>query len=112
MMTTMSLAAVNPNRIIEIGYSGNNASMMAQIDNNNGGIAQVIRQLTSLLSAAGLGIGVCVGLIYAIMWITSTPAKKADLKEKAFPLVIGVVLLFGGTTLAPYFMSMVAGILQ
>ena len=109
MMTTYALAVPDPNRIIDMGYS--NPYYMNQIDNSDN-LGVVAKQITALLGAAGIGIGVCVGIIYAIMWITATPSKKADLKERAYPLVLGVILLFGGSGLAASFISGLSKILQ
>jgi hypothetical protein len=46
------------------------------------------------------------------MWVTATPSKKADLKERILPLVLGIVLLFGGTGIAAAFISSMTKILQ
>ena len=110
IMTTYAVAAVNPNKIIAIGYQ--NDSIMKEIDNENGNVGKVIKNVTLMLGAAGIAIGLCVGVIYALMWITSTPAKKADLKERILPLVLGIILLFGGPGLAATFISALAGILN
>jgi len=110
IITTSVFAAPDPNVIIRKGYA--NPIYMENISNPGGNVSIVIKQVTVLLGAAGIGIGVCVGFIYAIMWITATPAKKADLKERMLPLVLGVFLLFGGTGLAATFISGVAGMLQ
>jgi len=109
MMTTYAMAVPNPNLIIEMGYD--NTIYMDKIDSNQN-IGKVAKDLTRILGTVGIGIGTCVGVIYAIMWITATPAKKADLKERAFPLVLGVILLFGGVPLAATFISAIAGMLQ
>lgn len=110
IMTTYIFAAPDPNYIIRKGYS--NPIYMEAISNSNGNFNIVVSNVTSLLGAAGIGVGACVGIIYAIMWITATPAKKADLKERLFPLFLGIILLFGGTSLAATIISAFAGILQ
>lgn len=109
IMSTYVFAKPNPNWIIQKGYAGD--IYMKRIDESKN-VKSVTGQLTVILGAAGIAIGTCVGAIYAIMWITSTPAKKADLKERAFPLVLGIVLLFGGTSIAATFISAMTKILQ
>lgn len=108
IMTTYVLAAPDPNRILDMGHA--NPYYLNQIENSDN-LGIVAKQITSLLGAAGIGVGICVGIIYAIMWITATPSKKADLKERAYPLVLGVILLFGGTGLAASFISGLSKIL-
>ena len=111
MMTTYAFAAPDPNWIIKKGYQPDNVGYMQAID-SSGNLGSVAQQMTVLLGAAGIGIGACVGIIYAIMWVTATPSKKADLKERAYPLVIGIILLFGGPGLAASFISGLSKILQ
>lgn len=111
MMTTYAMAAQDPNRILNAGYNSQNGQIMMSNVQNNQNLGIAIEQITLLLGAAGVGVGVCVGVIYAIMWVTATPSKKADLKERAYPLVLGVILLFGGAGIAASFISGISKIL-
>lgn len=109
LMTTCIMAEPDPNLIIRMGYEDD--TILRNIDNSGNNINRTIAQVTALLGAAGVGIGACVGIIYAIMWITATPAKKAELKERLWPLIIGIVLLFGGPGIAATFISALSAIL-
>ena len=108
IMTTYALAEVDPNYMIRRGYE--NPIYMNHVDNGN--IDTIIKHITFILGAIGLVVGLCVGIIYAIMWITATPNKKADLKERILPLVLGIILLFGGPGMAAAFISGLAHLLQ
>lgn len=110
MSTCVFATDYDPNYIIRQGYQ--NTEFLDAIEKPNGNFNLILRDLSSLLAAVGIGVGTCVGIIYALMWITATPAKKADLKERVFPLFAGVFLLFAGPGLAATIISALAFMLQ
>jgi len=58
----------------------------------------------------GYAIALCVILVVAIQFLTATPQKKAQLKEKMWLIIIGVIILVGPVTILNLAASMMQNV--
>lgn len=72
------------------------------------GINKIIGKLLGFLQVASGLTAVIVIAFTGFEYITATPNVKNQMKEKMFPIVIGIVLVFGAVSIANFLIS-VAG---
>ncbi len=66
---------------------------------NDEGIMAVINDVIGLLQLAGTGIAVVTVTILGAKYMLSSVDQKAEIKNKAMPLVIGCIILFAAVNL-------------
>ena len=57
------------------------------------------KNIVDIFTFIGYGLAVCVVMITGIQFLTANAQKKAQLKEKLWLILIGVIILAGGTTI-------------
>ncbi len=63
------------------------------------GVGGVINLTIGLIQIAGTGISVITVTLLGAKYILSSPEQKADIKNRAMPVVIGMIILFGSVNL-------------
>lgn len=81
---------------IKSGMSGINN--VAQTDTQNG-IGKILNTVVGLLQIIGSGVSLIVITMLGIRYLVSSVGEKAEIKQKAMPIVIGCILLFGAVNL-------------
>ena len=66
---------------------------------NDKGIMAVINDVIGLLQLAGTGIAVVTVTILGAKYMLSSVDQKAEIKNKAMPVVIGCIILFAAVNL-------------
>lgn len=66
---------------------------------NDEGIMAVINDVIGLLQLAGTGIAVVTVTILGAKYMLSSVDQKAEIKNKAMPVVIGCIILFAAVNL-------------
>lgn len=72
------------------------------------GLATVIGKLLGFLQVASGIVAVLMIAIVGFNYIISTPEVKDEMKKKMLPIIIGIVLVFGATSVAKFLIG-VAG---
>ena len=72
------------------------------------GLAPVIGKLLGFLQVASGIVAVLMIAIVGFNYIISTPEVKDEMKKKMLPIIIGIVLVFGATSVAKFLIG-VAG---
>lgn len=72
------------------------------------GLASVIGKLLGFLQVASGIVAVLMIAIVGFNYIISTPEVKDEMKKKMLPIIIGIVLVFGATSVAKFLIG-VAG---
>ena len=81
---------------IKNGMSGVNK--VTDTDTQNG-IGKILNVVIGLLQIIGSGVSLIVITMLGIKYLVSSVGEKAEIKQKAVPIVIGCVLLFGAVNL-------------
>ena len=71
-------------------------------------MATVIGKLLGFLQVASGIVAVLMIAIVGFNYIISTPEVKDEMKKKMLPIIIGIVLVFGATSVAKFLIG-VAG---
>ena len=71
-------------------------------------LAKVIGKLLGFLQVASGIVAVLMIAIVGFNYIISTPEVKDEMKKKMLPIIIGIVLVFGATSIAKFLIG-VAG---
>jgi len=69
---------------------------------------QMTGNVLGIITWIGYAIAVCVILITGIQYITATPQKRAQLKEKLWLICIGVIILVGSVSI----INLIASVFQ
>lgn len=72
------------------------------------GLSTVIGKLLGFLQVASGLVAVLMIAIVGFNYIISTPEIKDEMKKKMLPIIIGIVLVFGATSIAKFLIG-VAG---
>lgn len=70
-------------------------------------MATVVGQILGFLQIASGIIAVLMIAIGGITYIVETPEAKEGIKKKLIPIIIGLVLVFGATSIAKFFVGIV-----
>ena len=74
-----------------------------------GGLQKVIGTLLNFLQIASGLVAVLMIAIVGFNYILATSSDmKKEMKEKALPIIIGIVLVFGATSIAKFFIGVAA----
>ena len=74
-----------------------------------GGLQTVIGKLLNFLQIASGLVAVLMIAIVGFNYILATSSDmKKEMKEKALPIIIGIVLVFGATSIAKFFIGVAA----
>lgn len=71
------------------------------------GLAGVVGKLLGFLQIASGIIAVLMIAIVGFNYIISTPEVKDEMKKKMLPIIIGIVLVFGATSVAKFLIGVV-----
>lgn len=66
---------------------------------DDGGVVEVLNDVIGLLQLAGTGIAVITVTLLGAKYMLSSVEQKAEIKNKAIPVVIGCVILFSAVNL-------------
>ena len=72
------------------------------------GLASVIGKLLGFLQVASGIVAVLMIAIVGFNYIISTPEVKDEMKKKMLPIIIGIVLVFGATSVAKFLIGVAA----
>jgi type IV secretory pathway VirB2 component (pilin) len=115
LMIAVSMFVIMPNNT---SFAADTAGKGAQgaIDNISvseptaatAGLAGTIGKLLGFLQVASGLVAVLMIAIVGFNYIVSTPEVKDEMKKKLLPIIIGIVLVFGATSIAKFLIG-VAG---
>lgn len=71
------------------------------------GLTDVIARLLGFLQIASGVIAVLMIAIVGFNYIISTPEIKDEMKKKMLPIIVGIVLVFGATSVAKFLIGVV-----
>ena len=71
-----------------------NANVKSDLD-----FSDATNNLLGILVWIGYAVAICVLLVTGIQFMVATPQKKAQLKEKLWIILLGVIMLVGGVTI-------------
>lgn len=63
-------------------------------------LSTAVAQILGVINAIGYAAAVIMLTYIGIKFLWTSPEGKADLKKQLFPYIIGVLILFGGGTIA------------
>ena len=66
---------------------------------DDGGVVEVLNDVIGLLQLAGTGIAVITVTLLGAKYMLSSVEQKAEIKNRAIPVVIGCVILFSAVNL-------------
>lgn len=75
------------------------ANQLDSTQNNTTGVMAVINDVIGLLQLAGTGISVVTITLLGARYMLSSVDQKAEIKNRAMPVVIGCIILFGAVNL-------------
>lgn len=75
------------------------ANKLDSTQNNTTGVMAVINDVIGLLQLAGTGISVVTITLLGARYMLSSVDQKAEIKNRAMPVVIGCIILFGAVNL-------------
>ncbi len=78
--------------------SMNGSSNMTDIGSDTG-IGGIVNLIIGLIQIAGTGIALVTVTLLGAKYIISSPEQKAEIKNRAMPVVIGMVILFGAVNM-------------
>ncbi len=80
---------------------------MSKVDYaKDGGIANVGKNIVSILSTIGVVVAVIILLIIGIKYMVGSASEKAEYKKTMIPYLVGAVLIFGASAIAKVVVSM------
>ncbi len=88
MITSYTLASVTPEQI-----TGENSSLSLDLD--------FIDELTEAIRIIGIFIAAGALMVIGIKYVTGSIEEKANYKKSMMPYIIGCVILFGASAIAP-----------
>jgi type IV secretory pathway VirB2 component (pilin) len=77
----------------------NDANKLDSTQGKSTGVMAVINDVIGLLQLAGTGISVVTITLLGAKYMLSSVEQKAEIKNRAMPVVIGCVILFGAVNL-------------
>ncbi len=77
----------------------NDANKLDSTQDKSTGVMAVINDVIGLLQLAGTGISVITITLLGAKYMLSSVEQKAEIKNRAMPVVIGCVILFGAVNL-------------
>ena len=86
------IKGVRPTNPAESNYKG-----LAEVSGKVLGFLQIASAITAVVMVGFLGFEL----------ITATPDVKGEIKKKMFPMIIGMVLVFGATSVAKFLIRVV-----
>ncbi len=75
------------------------ANKLDSTQKNTTGVMAVINDVIGLLQLAGTGISVVTITLLGARYMLSSVDQKAEIKNRAMPVVIGCIILFGAVNL-------------
>ena len=75
------------------------ANKLDSTQDKSTGVMAVINDVIGLLQLAGTGISVVTITLLGAKYMLSSVEQKAEIKNRAMPVVIGCVILFGAVNL-------------
>ncbi len=79
--------------------SGMAGSSTLDSTTQNNGIMGAINDFIGILQVAGTGIALITVTLLGARYMMAAPEQKADIKQKAIPVVIGMIILFSAVNL-------------
>lgn len=80
---------------------------MSKVDYaKDGGIANVGKNIVSILSTIGVVVAVIILLVIGIKYMVGSASEKAEYKKTMIPYLVGAVLIFGASAIAKVVVSM------
>ena len=119
LMIAVSMFVIAPNNMCFAADSSAGNSAIGAIDKVKNGsttsaastaatdLAGVIGKLLGFLQIASGIVAVLMIAIVGFNYIISTPEVKDEMKKKLLPIIIGIVLVFGATSLAKFLIGVV-----
>lgn len=106
ILTSSILAsyAISGSPVGAIGEIGIDGSLVG----GNGKLGGALKTVIAVLQMAGTGIAIIVVTILGIKYMTASVEAKAEVKKEIMPVLIGMILLFGGVN----FTAIVANIVD
>lgn len=89
-----------------------NATTLDKSQNSKTGVMAVINDVIGLLQLAGTGISVITITLLGARYMLSSVEQKAEIKNRAMPVVIGCVILFGAVNLVAILASFTNSVLK
>ena len=66
---------------------------------NNSGFGSSLNSVIGILQVVGTGISIVVVTILGAKYMLASAEQKAEIKQRAMPVVIGMVILFGAVNI-------------
>ena len=106
ILTSSILAsyAIRGSPVDAIGEIGVDGSLVG----DDGKLGGALKTVIAVLQMAGTGIAIIVVTILGIKYMTASVEAKAEVKKEIMPVLIGMILLFGGVN----FTAIVANIVD
>ncbi len=76
-----------------------NATSVDSSINGDTGVGGAVNIIIGLIQIAGTGIAVITVTLLGGKYMLSSPEQKAEIKNRAMPVVIGMVILFGAVNM-------------
>lgn len=92
-ISTIVLAAVDPESVIGSLNNGNAGTSTGQLTNVGG-------RIVAIMQTVGIVVAVVVLLVLGIKYMMGSAEEKAEYKKTMIPYIVGAVLIFGATTIA------------
>lgn len=81
-------------------------NQMSNVSYTDGGIANVGKNIVSILSTIGVVVAVIILLVIGIKYMVGSASEKAEYKKTMIPYLVGAVLIFGASAIAKVVVSM------
>lgn len=118
LMIAVSMFVIMPNNMCFAEDSAGTTAITAinkVKDNTNStsasnaadGLAGVVGKLLGFLQIASGIVAVLMIAIVGFNYIISTPEVKDEMKKKMLPIIVGIVLVFGATSVAKFLIGVV-----
>ena len=101
ILASYAISGSPKDAIGEIGIDGS-------LVGSNGKLGGALKTVIAVLQMAGTGIAIIVVTILGIKYMTASVEAKAEVKKEIMPVLIGMILLFGGVN----FTAIVANIVD
>ena len=101
ILASYAISGSPKDAIGEIGIDGS-------LVGGNGKLGGALKTVIAVLQMAGTGIAIIVVTILGIKYMTASVEAKAEVKKEIMPVLIGMILLFGGVN----FTAIVANIVD
>lgn len=111
LMIAVSMFVIMPNNTSLAASTDPKAAIngiKAESDTDVSGLQGTIGKLLGFLQVASGLVAVLMIAIVGFNYIVSTPDVKDEMKKKLLPIIIGIVLVFGATSIARFIIGVAA----